>query len=839
MSFTISGSDFQGGTFNNVAGDFKIFSSVTLASSAPNPDRDANHQGRESNEYRSRGSMPSAHLAQLPKPHLRKTAIIHSNGTYNTVRGNMSNLSITSYGENGIDVLCRSVAIDALYNSAERPPEPSCHPGTRNSVLDGLHEWALKARPEGSLLWLHGSAGAGKSAIAQTFAADCHERGVLGASFFFQRSNPGRGTWKNVLPTLAYQLAASFPELRTVIQEVVETDRLVVGQAMRLQFQKLIIAPFEHAPALTIRPIIVIDGLDECEDRHAQTMLLKLIIEGLRGGRLPARFVVASRPEPHLREVLEAAENFDICRHLELRPDISAYADIRRYLCDEFSRIREAHTSRGTLLKEDWPGEAAIAHLVKKSSGTFIYASTVLRYVDDEYSHPVERLEAVLRLDPQSTAPLDDLYSQILSSFPNRALLRRVLHAVIRMSVDLDPEEIDVALQLRGGSSRLALRGLHSLLSVPRVRGIGFRRPVALLHASLGDFLVDRARSSGICIATRKLDYDLVHNMIGGISTVTMAPLVFRSIVTSLLHCIVRIPPAEDLLPILRNVDVQQVYYLNAASSSYILDWLKSSPQSPVDLIQIWDDLDFISKLRGPMRRACPVEDSTFDNFYTQILSPNPNLLFTLRISVLWPPRPTLVPVLDVLGLKWDVLRPLCALRPWLESDWAYGESSGLTPIEVLCDPLRSSLMDVPHPEISRYAALLCIARIKEILSPDSLLEFEPTWLLMHMVTQCDPCDAVLSALEAVDFTQLCARLNDDPEYHAECHEDFLHPSTFTKILRWLRVGRNSPMKIHYPDSDCRVFPSHRCALSRLGNGSWLQSRNAGRFSSDSLGWFC
>ncbi|KAJ7445865.1 hypothetical protein FB451DRAFT_1343593 [Mycena latifolia] len=370
-----------------------------------------------------------------PDPHfVGRSPRIYSNGTYNTVGGNMTNLNITSYGENGLDVLYRSVVPGALYNSAERPPEPSCHPGTRGSLLDGLHEWCLDEHQEGTLLWLHGPAGVGKSAISQTFAAYCHEHGKLGASFFFQRGNPDRGTWKHVFPTLAYQLATAFPELRVAIQQVVETNRLVLGQAMHLQFQKLIVTPFANAPPLTIRPIIVIDGLDECEDRHAQVMLLKLVVEALRGHRCPARFLIASRPEPHLREVLEATHNFDICRHLALRADAAAFADIRRYFCDEFTRIREVHMSRGTLLDKSWPGSVAIEHLVEKSSGTFIYASTVVRYVDDEYSHPAERLDSVLRLDPHSTAPLDDLYSQILSPFPNKPLLRTIFVEVAELS---------------------------------------------------------------------------------------------------------------------------------------------------------------------------------------------------------------------------------------------------------------------------------------------------------------------------------------------------------------------------------------------------------------------
>ncbi|KAJ7186041.1 hypothetical protein C8R46DRAFT_389338, partial [Mycena filopes] len=320
-----------------------------------------------------------------------------------------------------------------MHNSAERPPDPSCHPGTRDAVLENLHAWSQDHGSIPPMIWLHGSAGAGKSAIAQDFASRCKDEDILGASFFFKRGSPDRGTWKGMFPTFAYQLAASFGELQGPIQRAVEKDKLVVGQAMHHQMQNLLVAPFREASPSTTRPIIVIDGLDECEDHNTQVAILKLFLDALQtSGSCPARVLVASRPEPHLRELLRAPNNSRICRHLELLPDESAHADIRRYLLAEFSRIRESEPLQALHLDRDWPGQDAIEHLVKKSSGTFIYASTVVRYIEDEYSDPTEQLERVLGLNPQSTAPLDNLYTEVLSRVPNRPLLRRILHAIAR-----------------------------------------------------------------------------------------------------------------------------------------------------------------------------------------------------------------------------------------------------------------------------------------------------------------------------------------------------------------------------------------------------------------------
>ncbi|KAJ7308637.1 hypothetical protein DFH08DRAFT_975227 [Mycena albidolilacea] len=457
------------------------------------------------------------------------TPPLYFSGALNSVGDNATRVNLISHGKNGLDLLYRSVLQDAMHNSAERRPEPSCHEGTHDLVLSDLWAWSQDDRREGSLLWLYGSAGMGKSAVVN-FAANCAKEGTLGASFFFKRRDARRGTWKGLFPTLAYQLATTFEELRGSIHEAVEDDRLVVGQAMLHQFQKLLVVPLNQALPLRVHPIIVIDGLDECEDRGVQVQLLKLIIDELRTGRLPVRFLIASRPEPHLREVLQTFDNFDFCRHIELRPDESAYAAIRRYFCDEFSRIRCLHHSRGIPLEDDWPGQSSINHLVEKSSGTFIYATTVLRYIDDEYSHPADRLDAVLHLDPHSTAPLDNLYTQIMSAIPERSTLRRVLHAMVR--TELDPEEIDAALQLRTGTSRLVLRGLHSVVRVPPVRTIGFRCRVELLYGSLFDFLLDPLRSLELCVVAPDLDSQLVHCMAASLSTTLSGGLRFRSVLT-------------------------------------------------------------------------------------------------------------------------------------------------------------------------------------------------------------------------------------------------------------------------------------------------------------------
>ncbi|KAJ6564098.1 hypothetical protein B0H19DRAFT_1067691 [Mycena capillaripes] len=529
MSFSLNGTPISGGTFYSVSGNMSqvINSNPILparqrsmegAPSFPRGSEASDHiEHQDKDDIQADLTGPATHLiasGDMPVPYSGLTpdpgnyahapfeeidgARAHAT-TFNSVGGDMTQVSVTSYGESGIDFLYHYVAVEALHNSGERFPEPACHPGTRTTVLDELRAWALDTNHESSLLWLNGSAGAGKSAIAQMFAGECAHQSRLGASFFFRRGHLNRGTWHKLFTTISYQLATSLSEFRLPVQQVVDSDKLVVGRAMAVQFEKLLVDPFNHTPAPQFLPIIVLDGLDECEGNKIQQEILRLFIQAIRAGRLPVRILIASRPEPHLRKVLEADDVFAICRHFELSADQSAYDDIRNYLRDEFSRINWEYKAQGIDLGTAWPGPEALEQLVRKSSGTFIYAATVVRFVDDEYYHPVSRLDSVFRLDPNSTAPLDDLYTQILSSLP--PYVQHILHAVWRgtlppASTIIDPEEIDMLLNQPRGTSRLALRGLHSLVKVPPIRTLlDYYDSVTFLHASFADFLVDERRS--------------------------------------------------------------------------------------------------------------------------------------------------------------------------------------------------------------------------------------------------------------------------------------------------------------------------------------------------------
>ncbi|KAJ7795899.1 hypothetical protein B0H14DRAFT_2917051 [Mycena olivaceomarginata] len=661
-----------------------------------------------------------------------------------------------------IDILRRFVVKEAMHDSRERFPEPSCHPGTRTVILDDLRAWSM----------------------------DTPHQGQLGASFFFRRGHPNRGTWNGLLTTIAYQLATSVAELLQPIQLAVERDQLLGGSSMAVQFQQLLVEPFKHTPRSMSSPIIVLDGLDECEDHKVQQAILRLFIKA----------VGHCRPEPHLREALQSADIFGVCRHCVLTADEAAYNDVRVYLRDEFARIYSESRARGLELESMWPSEETLEHLVKKSSGTFIYAVTVIRFVEDEYSHPVVRLESVLNLDPESTAPLDDLYTQILSVPPQSphqlALLYTIWRSSISARLKTNPEDMDLILNLHPGSCRLALRGLHSLFEVPpprprRYRGNG--NPVYFLHASFRDYLRDDRRSGPLCVMRPSLDSDYLHGLIRLLSSppLTWSTVEFyREILVSLSEVLVDVVPSDTLITLLRNQDFQESCFL---VGRHHMKWPQRNSVYPSDLIKLWEHHSSIPTLLGSIlpdgytkKNRTPTLE--FDSTYFDIFTRYPEVLAVLRAATISPFGPALETILYVYGLTYRVFEPFLQYRQLLYLRWHDGDS----PWHFLQDPLRAGTLYRERCDIAEEFMLLWIMHAKEVIRGTSDFGLHGHDLVIR---QCRTTQKLLHEVESLSFIELYDATADE-EYGDYLCEVLFQYGFLENIVAWLKAFHNPPLHV-------------------------------------------
>jgi len=413
----------------------------------------------------------------------------------------------------------------AAYDSRDRSPPPRCLPGTREEVLKTIDAW-LKAGTAGeSVLWLHGPAGAGKSAIAQTVAETCAGRNQLAASFFFARTAAYRNDAKYLFPTIAVQTALSVPEKRQRLDEILNNDPYAVERASSSVelLASLLDDRSVHAPRPSSPLLVVIDGLDECQRNDDQCWILTQVSRMIYTQHLPLRFLIVSRPEFHLTETFKERDLLNITKVLPLYGDYGASHDVSLYLRSELSKIYNAkkHKNVMQLIPRPWPSEDIIERLVIKTGGYFFFASAVLRFIDKEYSSPADQLDQILGLSKSSLelnpfAELDQLYIQILSSYRTSQLptLKNILGHIIMSPVFKDRSlylpSIEHILDLAPGELELTLRGLRSLVS-PTPPLYGMAPEAHLIHASFGDFLLDRARAGHYYIDSEEWIHTTFH----------------------------------------------------------------------------------------------------------------------------------------------------------------------------------------------------------------------------------------------------------------------------------------------------------------------------------------
>ena len=409
------------------------------------------------------------------------------------------------------------MSLGAIHDSAERYPPPNCHPDTRKAVkqiiLDWIHDNDSSESPS---FWLYGPAGAGKTAILQAIAELlCSPSGTfqkLGGSFFFSRGKNGRDRGQFFFSTIAYQLALNVPGLGQHVDRIMKSNPTLHTKSMDVQLQSLIVDAFQYlSPLPQPSYLVIIDGLDECHDKADQQLILRLLSETITVHKLPLRFLIGSRPESHIRETFDQESLFTITRRVVLDETFDPGRDIRVFLLDGFAKIC-AKNPILSHVEQPWPREGIIDLLVQRSSGQFIYAATVLKFVGADFCSPTKQLELVLKPDPTAFSDLDQLYTQILSVYPSAEKIVQVLGIIIAYDGNL-PEVIEDILGMEEGELKLMLRGLSSLMQDENGeneeylnKGIVSYFIPQFAHASFRDYLISSSRSGRFYV--NQLEYE-------------------------------------------------------------------------------------------------------------------------------------------------------------------------------------------------------------------------------------------------------------------------------------------------------------------------------------------
>ncbi|KAF7372845.1 NACHT domain-containing protein [Mycena sanguinolenta] len=587
--------------------------------------------------------------------------------------------------------------------------------------------------------------------------------GDLADLFVFKRGHATRGNAKTLFATIAYQLALAVPWLRASIFKVVENDPSVVVRSIATQMQMLISDPC-RAEARRDAVTILIDGLDECEGHDTQEEILRAIWNS--SCAIPLRFIVASRPEPHITEVFESS--FYSGRYRPVNVEQS-FRDVRKYLQDEFTRIRLQHRTMVNI-PSPWPSLDVLEDLVEKSSGHFIYAATIIKFIDDKNYRPTQRLTVVQDGNSAGSASpfggLDQLYMTILDSSPRQAELIPILCVIVNLGLDL--RQVEQLFELEAGEVRLLLRGLHSVVHVPSE---DYHR-IFSHHASFVDFLKNRSRSHRFWVDN--LDHRMavarciLQQLAGSNWRIVYGGDIGRHL-EDLILFLIALPPSAKLCPLIARMDPDCIFRQPSSNIRSMLSWLREIPSAPEnltpapeDLINMWEDYLSMSRMGN---------DDIW--FVKHVLSPSSELCRVLVAAAflgvnIWAVR-------YLLEITWTEFRIILnSVRPNIASDVVLRGSA---------DHVTRAL--VP-PELQRAAfrelALKCIHKVIK-RHVDGVDDGNPWFYLALVLEHCPPCDILYREFQCIPIHAMQSAISQ-------------WGIAFYRISRWLKSFNDPTLEL-------------------------------------------
>ncbi|KAF6752765.1 hypothetical protein DFP72DRAFT_440154 [Ephemerocybe angulata] len=387
---------------------------------------------------------------------------------------------------------------DASYtrNRQTSPPDSNCLPGTRLEVIDKIASWAdpstLLNPSNPHVMWLYGYVGCGKSAIAQAVAEKYARKGRLAASFFFFRGSGDRSRTGRLAATIASQIAAAIPATAPVIEAALRAHVNLLHSTTSIteQFQRLVYDPI-HAirwgrmglDRLRGPYIIVIDGLDECDERNEVKLLIDHMLDFFQQHpRIPLRIFITSRVEEHIRTRLDPTHVFlvDLVNHTS-SDDIEAAMRMLFTLAAKHDRCLRAHG--------EWPSRGDLRQLARQSGSSYIFMMTIFKFILDpgDPRTPMDRLPLALSIDHG----LDGLYSQTLSRAEYLPHFSNIVGVITQTQIPLSIVEVSETLGIDTVAVVRVLVNLHAILQVPGDDVTA----ITLCHSSLYDFLTQENRS--------------------------------------------------------------------------------------------------------------------------------------------------------------------------------------------------------------------------------------------------------------------------------------------------------------------------------------------------------
>ncbi|KAH9019918.1 ankyrin repeat-containing domain protein [Lactarius deliciosus] len=346
----------------------------------------------------------------------------------------------------------------------QSPPDPSTnHNIAGDRQHEGTAEWFFESsqfekwKLTGSLLWIHGKPGSGKSvlcssAIINNITTMCEAGSASMAYFYFDFRDLDKKARRNLLPSLLIQLSTHSNAFCDILSRLYETHNEGARQASDkalIQCLKEMLTLPDQGPVY-----LILDALDECPDTSdvpsARKQVLDLVkdLVSLRLSNL--NIAVTSRPEADIRDALESLAS----QTVSLQDERGQKEDIADY-------VRSVVYSESSIFMRRWreeDKELVIETLSERADGMFRWVFCQLEVLQKCLPQNVQR---VLRELPNS---LDETYERILREIgkvnPDQAY--RLLQCLTIAARPLRVDELAEVLALDFDGAKAGIPVLNS-----------------------------------------------------------------------------------------------------------------------------------------------------------------------------------------------------------------------------------------------------------------------------------------------------------------------------------------------------------------------------------------
>ncbi|EGN92374.1 hypothetical protein SERLA73DRAFT_117440 [Serpula lacrymans var. lacrymans S7.3] len=420
--------------------------------------------------------------------------------TYNDVTGNQvinaTNITNVHTGSGDDAILAMLKPVD--HNRHYVQP---CMEGTRKDIFKEIQRWLDQpgdAQEGKNILWITGSPGAGKSAIASSLISKLRADRRLGGSFTFRRGDTVLSDPAALWRTVAFDLARFDPDVASAVitalkEGSVDPQRpdiaahfdILIKESLERMNEKLVA---QQNPRY---PVVIVDALDECDDPSQNPQRKTLLDTLTRWSKLPkkVKLIITARDDRLPESFRQACQKIVLPTGDKVTP--AASEDIQTFF---ESRFKELKTDLPSLAQAGWPAPRDIEQLTTRAAGLFIWAKTAMSFIEE--GHPQELLKFIL--SGGSVAGEEDvyhLYRQVVThaltnlqkNKASQAALQPLLQTIVFAKVPLSREHLQhfLVTPIEEIAIDFVFREFKSVIL------IGEDGLVRISHLSFVEFLID------------------------------------------------------------------------------------------------------------------------------------------------------------------------------------------------------------------------------------------------------------------------------------------------------------------------------------------------------------